>query len=70
MRREFKADDYLHLADTLAGRSAEGKGTRVEWISRGRPTTKHQDGLPWSTGALMATSATIMLASLIPEPLT
>ncbi|MEV5559165.1 hypothetical protein ACI2LC_12430 [Nonomuraea wenchangensis] len=31
MRREFKADDYLHLADTLAGRTA----------GRGRPRTAY-----------------------------
>ncbi|MFE0150510.1 hypothetical protein ACFWY5_25385 [Nonomuraea sp. NPDC059007] len=31
MRRDFKADDYLHLADTLAGRTA----------GRGRPRTAY-----------------------------
>ncbi|MBG0813718.1 hypothetical protein [Planomonospora sp. ID82291] len=34
MRRDFKAEDYLHLADTLAGRTADRGRPRTAYLRR------------------------------------
>ena len=38
MRRDFKADDYLHLADTLAGRTAGRGRPRTAYLRRATST--------------------------------
>jgi hypothetical protein len=38
VRRDFKADDYLHLADTLAGRTARPGRPRTAYLRRATST--------------------------------